>query len=172
MQHVVSLNGEELTFSLEPPPAGAPWRVRGPGGEHVVEVLSRSEQGSPALLLVDGVVFRVQPAARQPGARSASVNGRPVSVSIENELSRRARPSRLPTAASATEVRAPMPGRVVKLNVKIGQAVIRGAALLGIEAMKMENELVAPIEGTILELHIEVGATVEADQKLVVIEPG
>lgn len=146
--------------------------MRGPGGEHVVEVLSRSEQGSPALLLVDGVVFRVQPAARQPGARSASVNGRPVSVSIENELSRRARPSRLPTAASATEVRAPMPGRVVKLNVKIGQAVIRGAALLGIEAMKMENELVAPIEGTILELHIEVGATVEADQKLVVIEPG
>jgi biotin carboxyl carrier protein len=64
-----------------------------------------------------------------------------------------------------------MPGRVVKVNVRPGDVVAAGAALLGIEAMKMENELAAPIAGRVAKVAVQVGATVEADQELVVIEP-
>ncbi|MEP6654416.1 MAG: biotin/lipoyl-containing protein, partial [Myxococcales bacterium] len=50
-------------------------------------------------------------------------------------------------------VRAPIPGRLVKLLVKVGDAVKVGQTLLVLEAMKMENELRAPRGGTISALH-------------------
>jgi biotin carboxyl carrier protein len=65
-----------------------------------------------------------------------------------------------------------MPGRVVKVNVLPGDAVLVGAPLLSIEAMKMENELIAPNPGRVARVLVKAGDTVEADQELVVIEPG
>lgn len=66
-----------------------------------------------------------------------------------------------------SEVRAPMPGRVVKVLVEPGQAVQPGQACVVVEAMKMENELTAPRAGTIESLHVEVGASVEPNALLV-----
>jgi biotin carboxyl carrier protein len=64
-----------------------------------------------------------------------------------------------------------MPGRIVKVNVSVGDVVAVGDPLLGIEAMKMENELLSPSAGKISKLNVQVGAIVEADQELIVIEP-
>jgi glutaconyl-CoA/methylmalonyl-CoA decarboxylase subunit gamma len=64
-------------------------------------------------------------------------------------------------------MRAPIPGRLVKVLVKAGDRVAAGQALLVLEAMKMENELRAVTEGIVSKVHVVEGATVETGQDLV-----
>jgi biotin carboxyl carrier protein len=66
-------------------------------------------------------------------------------------------------------LRSPMPGRVVKILVKVGERVAAGQAAVVVEAMKMENELRAARAGIVRELRCAEGATVEAGQDLVLI---
>lgn len=71
--------------------------------------------------------------------------------------------------AERAEIRAPMPGRVGSIRVQPGQRVARGAVLLTLEAMKMENELRAPQDGVVAEVHVAAGAAVERGALLVVL---
>jgi glutaconyl-CoA/methylmalonyl-CoA decarboxylase subunit gamma len=178
MLYYISLNGREFPLtSSESSVAGRP-RLAGAAGPLDVAVLSAAEGGRPALVVVDGAVYRVQVGARPKGSsprRAAEplrtvINGQPVSMTLETELERRVRPNRNKTAVTQSRVLAPMPGRVVKVNVRAGDVVEAGAPLLGIEAMKMENELLAPSAGKIAKVTVQVGSTVEADQELIVIE--
>jgi acetyl/propionyl-CoA carboxylase alpha subunit len=59
--------------------------------------------------------------------------------------------------ASDGQILSPMPGRVVTVSVKAGQAVARGQALLTLEAMKMEHALVAPFDGRVEMVAVKVG---------------
>ena len=68
-------------------------------------------------------------------------------------------------------VSASMPGKVVTVEVRIGDSVNEGETILILEAMKMQNEVAAPISGTVTEVHCEDGMNVEANVPLVVIEP-
>ena len=63
-------------------------------------------------------------------------------------------------------VKALMPGRVVRILVNKGDSVRKGAGLLILEAMKMENEIQAPVDGTVDEIFVEAGATVESGADL------
>ena len=65
---------------------------------------------------------------------------------------------------------APMPGRVVKLLVAVGDRVTARQGVVVVEAMKMENELRAPRDGRVAEVRVAEGASVDADAVLVVIE--
>lgn len=69
--------------------------------------------------------------------------------------------------AGAVRVHSPMPGTVLKLNVKTGDVVKKGQVLLILEAMKMENEIVAPNDGKIAAVHVEKGASVNAGEDLI-----
>jgi len=62
-----------------------------------------------------------------------------------------------------------MPGVVVRVLVKPGQAVAAGDAVIVVEAMKMENELKAPIGGTVEHVHVHPGQAVESGAALVTI---
>jgi biotin carboxyl carrier protein len=73
------------------------------------------------------------------------------------------------TGGTGATLRAPMPGRVVKILIKVGDPIAAGQAAVVVEAMKMENELRAPRGGVVKELRCAEGATVEAGQDLVVI---
>ena len=68
-------------------------------------------------------------------------------------------------------VSASMPGKVVTVEVGVGDIVKEGDTILILEAMKMQNEVVAPISGTVTAVHCEDGLNVEANVPLVVIEP-
>ncbi len=72
--------------------------------------------------------------------------------------------------SGAKELRAPMPGRVVKVLVKAGDAVTAGDPCVVVEAMKMENELRAPTDGTIAAVHVSEGASVEGRALLITFE--
>ena len=63
-----------------------------------------------------------------------------------------------------------MPGKVVRVLVKAGDAVRARQPVVVVEAMKMENELRADREGTVAEIHAREGVSVEAGALLVVIQ--
>lgn len=66
---------------------------------------------------------------------------------------------------------APMPGKIVKVGVAVGDDVREGQGLLIVEAMKMENEIGSPIDGRVTEIGVRVGETVDAGAMLIVVEP-
>ena len=69
--------------------------------------------------------------------------------------------------AGAVSVKAPMPGSIVKISVKVGDTVKKGDLLCVLEAMKMENEILAPQDGVIASVAVSQGATVATDALLV-----
>ncbi len=68
------------------------------------------------------------------------------------------------------EISAPMPGRVIKVNVNVGDRVEEGDILLTVEAMKMETRLYSPISGIIKEVDAKPEDRVSSDDVLVKIE--
>jgi len=67
-------------------------------------------------------------------------------------------------------VKAPMPGRVVRLLIEIGDQVEEGQGVVVIEAMKMQNELKSPKAGRVIWVGVAVGDTVGSGDVLVVVE--
>jgi len=74
------------------------------------------------------------------------------------------------SSAAGGSVASPMPGRLVKLLVGVGDAVTAGQPLCVVEAMKMQNELAAPVAGTVREIHCKAGDQVGAGVVIINIE--
>ncbi|MBE0648399.1 MAG: biotin/lipoyl-binding protein, partial [Bacteroidales bacterium] len=72
--------------------------------------------------------------------------------------------------ADQSHVNAPMPGKVIKINVKPGDVVKKGKVLLILEAMKMENNIVASRDAVISEVNVELNEQVKVHSPLVVFE--
>jgi biotin carboxyl carrier protein len=86
-------------------------------------------------------------------------------------------PKRLRSAQSSgahshgsAEIVAPMPGRVVRVLVEVGQQVAAGEGVAVVEAMKMQNEMKAPRAGTVVALSATAGETVNAGDVLAIVE--
>lgn len=75
--------------------------------------------------------------------------------------------------ASAADgaILAPMPGKVIAVDVAEGDAVTAGQRLMVLEAMKMEHALTAPFDGTVTELSASEGGQVQVEAVLCVVEP-
>lgn len=120
-------------------------------------------RGGPApLVLVEGRVLRLA-LFEQGGERLASFESAAHRVRAGHggaAIAQRAAPS-------TGLVVAPMPGRVVAIRVSVGEAVEKGALLLVVEAMKMQNELYSAGAGRVQEVLIGVGDTVERGAALV-----
>ncbi len=106
---------------------------------------------------------------------SVNVNGANYQVELENapvaapvQASTPAAPAAVapaaapaPAAAGAGEkVNSPLPGVIVEVSVKEGQAVKAGQKVAVLEAMKMENEIPAPKDGTITAIHVQKGDSI------------
>ena len=85
-----------------------------------------------------------------------TVNGTAYDVAVEE----------LAAGAGSIKVASPMPGKILDVKAKVGDAVKKGQVLLILEAMKMENEVVAPEDGTVASIDVAVGAMVEAGDTL------
>ena len=95
------------------------------------------------------------------GVLTLIVNGRGHRLRVEDERERAARRiSSSRSASSHRTVKSPMPGIVRAIQVAEGQLVKKGAALLVLEAMKMENEIAAEADGVIEKMHVAPGVAV------------
>ena len=73
-------------------------------------------------------------------------------------------------SAGPSRLTAPIPGKVVKVHVAVGDEVEAGQPLIVLEAMKMENELTAEQSGKVTALHVEAGQTVATGDPLADLE--
>ena len=113
-------------------------------------------EAGKAMLLSEYEAVAPAPAAAAPAAAPAAP-----AVS--------AAPAAPVVTGSGEAVNAPMPGNILKVNVKAGDAVKSGTVLVVLEAMKMENEIMAPKDGTVTQVLVSKGSTVDTGAPLVVI---
>ena len=122
-------------------------------------------------LLLDHVSYKMIIEERM-GTYQVHVHGHtyPVFVQSEREKQLEAVITEKVMDAGIEEVKAPMPGLVVEVEVSAGDAVTKGSGLVIVEAMKMENELISTVDGVVKEVRVQKGDTVEKEHVLVVIE--
>ena len=156
----MQVNGQPVKLRLER--EGENWRAN----DKAASVL-QVEPGVYSVLL-EGRSFqaRVEPAV---DGLIVHLGSRRFEVEL-NDLRRWSRRSGALRRQGRENVRAPMPGKVVRLLAAEGQQVEAGQGLLVIEAMKMQSEIKAPIAGRLISLSIGEGATVAAGEVLAVLE--
>ena len=108
-----------------------------------------------------------------------TVNGTAYEVEVEEAGVVASAPKAAPKAApapaaapagSGDPVSAPMPGKILDVRCKNGQAVKSGDVLFILEAMKMENEIFAGKDGTVTSVCVDVGATVDTGAVLATVQ--
>jgi biotin carboxyl carrier protein len=129
------------------------------------------QAGTQRMVDVDPVSVAAAGGPPEEDLRVTVGGGEPVFVQVHDLRDRLAADDEGAGGGAAGELRAAMPGKVVKLLGKVGDTVKAGQSLLIIEAMKMENELRAPSAGCITEIGVREGQTVEAGQLLVALAP-
>lgn len=135
--------------------------------KHFVDLV-RLNGGGALSILVDGRSFDLEVKESDKGM-SVFALGQHFDLTVEEEKIFRARmlSGAGKTAAREKEVRAPMPGLIVKIEVSIGQEVHPGDGLLIMEAMKMENEIKAKAAGIVKEIKVSERQPVEQNQVLI-----
>ena len=129
--------------------------------------------GEKRKVTVDGEEFEVD-LERDGDAWNVKVGGRSFSIRISGESL--SGPSRRSASGGSKKKRSgiissTIPGKVVSLDISVGDEVEEGDVLMILEAMKMQNEIQAPLSGKVVEVNCESGDSVEANTPLVVIEP-
>jgi biotin carboxyl carrier protein len=147
----------ELLVGGEPAAPGTGWALEWLDRAHRVAVLRRGDQRE--LVAIEG----------RAGEWIVTIRGRPVAVTARSHRERLlAEASRaLTRSAGPVEVRASLPGLVVRVAVSLGDAVAAGDPLVTIEAMKMQNEIRAPRAGSVTAIQVEPGQTITGGALLV-----
>ncbi|MCB9597104.1 MAG: biotin/lipoyl-binding protein [Sandaracinaceae bacterium] len=121
-------------------------------------------------LRIDGRMFDVATGGKPEAMQLAAGEARAIAEILSDRMRARKSGSGGSLGSGATEIRAPMPGRVVKVLVSKGQSVELDDPAVVIEAMKMENELRAPLAGVVAEVLVSEGATVDGGAVLIRFE--
>ena len=163
MRYFVQVAGREHAVDLTTRPDGT--TVAAVGGRSIeLDVVAFSPR---ELLVKVGTRVMDLTVEGAPPQLGVVASGRRTYVQVESERMRTAQRATRPDDRAERDLRAPMPGRVVKVLVAEGQAVGPGQPVAIVEAMKMENEVRARRGGTVAKVHVAAGATVEANALLV-----
>jgi len=120
-------------------------------------------------LIIGGESFEVTVHSSKPGNYDVHLYDGMRQVELLSPLEMVLRTEGGKGSAHTKGVKAPMPGKVVKVLVSPGQRVVKGQGVVVVEAMKMQNELRAPREGSVERVGVAVGDTIEVGDLLVVI---
>ena len=164
---IVTVNGRDRTVSIDGPHGDGQFRIAIDGGaERTVD--GRAIRPGTWSLVIDGASFVVDLDPRRGGQIAASAGPSEASLHVQDALHRRlagATSARAPQRGET--LRAPIAGKVVKVLVAVGDQVAPGTAVVVLEAMKMENELVAERGGTVQAVHKTAGQAVDTGDVLV-----
>jgi acetyl/propionyl-CoA carboxylase alpha subunit len=167
LKYVVELNGIRKTVTLGPD--GVTYESDAAAHAELLDV-----EGSPVRMVRIGThVYRVVVERREGRGRyTLWIDGYRFDGEALDERTRAIRElSRANAAASGpAPIKAPMPGLIVRINVKPGDVVEAGQGVVVMEAMKMENELRATAGGTVRSVEVAPGQAVEKGALLVALE--
>ncbi len=121
-------------------------------------------------LLIGGESFEVAVHSPKPGLYDVHLYDGMRRVELLSPLEMVLRAEGGKAHAHGKSVRAPMPGKVVKVLVTEGQRVVKGQGVVVVEAMKMQNELQAPGDGVVKAVKTKEGDSVESGAELVVLD--
>ena len=132
----------------------------------------RESGGSGYLLIAESAVFDCRVDGRPDSGKRLGVivGAKEYSVTLIDPKRLRGASGAVAHADKAARIVAPMPGKVVRVLLNVGDQVAAGAGIVVVEAMKMQNEMKSPKAGTVAALHVDVGATVNAGDVLAVVE--
>ncbi len=164
---IVTADGRDRTVTVEGPLPDGTFRV-------AIDGLERTVDGKPIRpgtwsLVIEGRSFIVDLDPRRTGI-AASVGASEALLQVQDALHRRLSQAAGPrVAATGESISAPIAGKVVKVLVAVGDVVAPGTAVIVLEAMKMENELIAERGGTVNAIHKTAGQAVDTGDLLVVL---
>ncbi len=145
-------------------------------GDEYFEIGVDEVGGSPVLAYAQQVPAPAAPAGTMvppPPAAAAKPAARPAPPAAPAPSApKAAKPAAAPVAASGSgvQIKAPMPGMIIKYEKNVGDSVKKGDTVVILEAMKMENALPAPTDGVITAVNFGTGDSVAKDDVLAVIE--
>lgn len=162
---IVTADGRDRTVAVEGPLPDGRFKVTIDGATHAVD--GRAIRPGTWSIVLEGHSYMVELDKRRTGI-AASVGASEAMLQVEDALHRRLAAAAQPRGASRGEtIRAPIAGKVVKVLVAVGDAVAAGSAVIVLEAMKMENELVAERGGTVTAINKQAGQAVDTGDLLV-----
>ena len=100
------------------------------------------------------------------------VNGKIYEVEVESITETASKPITkidIPIQDDKVQIVAPIQGAVIKSNVEVGTQVKKGAVLLVLESMKLENDILSPVTGYVSQVFVTVGEKVELNQLMLII---
>jgi biotin carboxyl carrier protein len=134
------------------------------GKVYQVEIDNVDEEKNIAQVKVNGESFEVEMEKPAEPEKKKVELGKPVAAESSDE------PTAAPVGNTANAIKAPLPGTITGINVKVGDTVKAGDALLVLEAMKMANNIEAEKDGTVKAICVKVGQSVMEDDPLIVVE--
>jgi len=166
MRYVANVGGREFEIDLRI--ENGQWRATCEGREYSVTIEKMA--AGHLLIRLNHLGFDILLNGDAP--QSANVNGKLCEVQLQDaHLQRLAAISdTAETKAAPKEIKAPMPGMVLDLLVKEGQAIDQNTNLLIIEAMKMENEVRAGKGGVVKKIYVKKGQAVDKGTMLMQID--
>jgi biotin carboxyl carrier protein len=139
------------------------------GVAHALDVRPIDSEGLYSLL-VDNKSYEVL-VEESEGEFRVLIGGTMYQVRVTDERAKRLAEAAGASSAASGEVpiKSPMPGLIVSMQVKEGDAVKKGQVVIVLESMKMENELKAPRDGTVSSLKVAARQAVEQNQVLLIL---
>lgn len=134
------------------------------GKDYEVEIVDINEATNVASVKVNGEEFEVGMEKPAEEEKPKVVLGKPVQEDKGDE------PAPTGNVNTANAIKAPLPGTITAINVKVGDEVKAGDTVLVLEAMKMANNIEAEKDGKVTAICVKTGQSVMEDDALVVIE--
>lgn len=168
MEFEHSLGERRMKISLEKK-GDQTYEVR--DGETVLQADIRQVSENELLILIGTQSFSVQLAPGTTDRTFVSVSGRQFILRRPEEETAGFEGGEEKAHEGQLRVKAPMPGKVIKIAVAEGEVVRKNQTLAIVEAMKMENELKAALEAVVKKIHAKAGDRVDSEKVLIELEP-
>ena len=120
-------------------------------------------------ILANGSIYEVRTGPLPDGLTWVDIHGHRQQLDLRDPRNGRAGGGAAGRSGQAT-LKAPMPGKVVRILVAVGDTVEAGQGVVVVEAMKMQNEMKAPRAGVVQAIETSEGSTVAAGEALLVID--
>jgi biotin carboxyl carrier protein len=128
----------------------------------------------PGLFLLQwasrSIEVSILPAEKFSSVATVSIEGQRMSVEILDGRKLLERTVRQSDRGGASEIRSPMPGKIVRVLLAAGADVVAGQGIVVMEAMKMQNEMKSSMSGRIRKIEVVEGETVRSGDLIAVVE--